>query len=205
HVSAHLQRQQERRTLLARVAEKQGEIATLTSGLEVARSQSKVQSELLGIQERLRQYGLGALKNWLEAKYLPPRSQAELSDLEGKNATAKEALSEAESNVREADAKAQQKLSEERVKASNDLAETGQQLVKLADRFERLVIRAPSDGIIQELVPKSPGEVLRGGDLVARIVPTGRELVAEVRIDPKDSGHIAPGADADVRLVTYDS
>jgi hypothetical protein len=43
----------------------------------------------------------------------------------------------------EADAKAQQKLSEEGVKAATDLAETKQQLVKLADRSDRLLVRAP--------------------------------------------------------------
>jgi HlyD family secretion protein/adhesin transport system membrane fusion protein len=85
------------------------------------------------------------------------------------------------------------------------LAETEQQLVKLADRFDRLLVRAPSDGIVQELAPKSLGEVVRAGDAIARIVPTARELVAEVRIDPKDSGHIHEGADAEIRLLTFDS
>jgi len=37
-------------------------------------------------------------------------------------------------------------------------------LIKLADRFERLLVRAPSDGIVQELTPKSIGEVVKAGD-----------------------------------------
>jgi adhesin transport system membrane fusion protein len=78
-------------------------------------------------------------------------------------------------------------------------------LVKLQDRSERLLVRAPTDGIVQELAPKSIGEVVRPGDLIARIVPTGSELVAEVHIDPKDSGHIRLDADAEIRLLTYDS
>ncbi len=36
-------------------------------------------------------------------------------------------------------------------------------------------------------------------------MPTDREFVAEVRIDPKDAGHIHLGADAAIRLTTYDS
>jgi HlyD family secretion protein/adhesin transport system membrane fusion protein len=66
-------------------------------------------------------------------------------------------------------------------------------------------VRAPSDGIVQELTPKSVGEVVKAGDPVARIVPTAHELVAEVRIDPKDSGHIHSDADAEIRLLTFDS
>jgi multidrug efflux pump subunit AcrA (membrane-fusion protein) len=52
---------------------------------------------------------------------------------------------------------------------------------------------------------KSVGEVIRSGDTVARIVPSGQELVAEVRIESKDSGHIKVGAPANIKFNTYDS
>ena len=205
NVSAVMQRHQEHVTLSARVAQKRGDIAMLTSDLQTARAQLAVQRELLSIQDSLQKSGLGARKNWLEAKSLTQRAEGEVLNLQGKLATAADALSEAESGLVEAEAKVLQKLSEERVKAANDLAETEQQLIKLADRSDRLIVRAPSDGIVQEFTPKSIGEVVRPGDLVARIVPTARELVAEVRIDPKDSGHIRVGADAEIRLATFDT
>jgi membrane fusion protein, adhesin transport system len=205
YVSAVIQRRQERATLAAKIAQKRGEIATLISGLESANAQIDVQLELVEMQDTLKNLGTGSRKSWLEAKSVLQRGEGDRLNLQGKLDTAKEALKEAESSLAEADAKAQQKLSEDRVKAASDLAETEQQLVKLADRSDRLLIRAPSDGIVQELTPKSIGEVVRPGDLVARIVPTGRELVAEVHIDPKDSGHIRVDADAEIRLLTYDS
>jgi membrane fusion protein, adhesin transport system len=205
YVSAVIQRRQEKVTLAAKVAQKRGEIATLISSLESAGAQMEVQRELVDMQDSLKSLGTGSRKSWLEAKFAFQRSEGDRVNLQGKLDTAKEALIEAESTLSEADAKAQQKLSEERVKAATDLAETEQQLVKLADRSDRLLVRAPSDGIVQELAPKSIGEVVRPGDLVARIVPTERELIAEVHIDPKDSGHIREDADAEIRLSTYDS
>ena len=205
YVSSVMQRHQETRSLSDRMAQKRDEIATLSSELETARAQVTVQRELLLMQDNLLKSGSGSRKNWLEAKFLVQRAEGEVLDLQNKLATAKDALSEAESNLREAEAKALQKLSEERAKAASDLAETEQQLVKLVDRSNRLLIRAPSDGIVQELVPKSIGEVIRPGELVARIVPTDRELVAEVRIDPRDAGHIHVGDEAAIRLATYDS
>ena len=204
-VSGLMQRHQETAILSARVAQKRGEIAMLTSDQQSARAQAAVQLELVSMQESLLNSGLGARKNWLEAKSLYQRAEGEVLNLQGKLATARDALLEVESSLAEAEAKAQQKLSEERVKAVADLAETEQQLVRLTDRFERLLVRTPSDGIVQELTPKSIGEVVRPGDLVARIVPTDTELVAEVRIDPKDSGHVHLDADVDIRLATYDS
>jgi adhesin transport system membrane fusion protein len=205
YVSSVIQRRQERATLEAKAAQKRSEIPTLNANLESVRAQVEVQQELVSLQDSLQRAGLGARKSWLEAKYVLQRAEGDISNLEGKLVTAREAVVEAETSLAEADAKAIQKLSEERVKAASDLAETEQQLVKLADRFERLLIRAPSNGIVQELTPKSIGEVVRAGDPVARIVPTARELVAEVRIDPKDSGHIHAGADAEIRLLTFDS
>lgn len=205
YVSAVIQRRQERATLAAKAAQKQGEIVTLTSGVESAKAQVDVQLELVDMQENLKNLGTGSRKSWLEAKSTLQRSEGDWLNLQGKLDTAKEALREAESSLAEADAKAQQKLSEDRVKAGSDLAETEQQLVKLQDRSDRLLVRAPTDGIVQELAPKSIGEVVRPGDLIARIVPTGSELVAEVHIDPKDSGHIRLDADAEIRLLTYDS
>lgn len=205
YVSSVIQRRQERTTLEAKLAQKRGEIVTLNAGLASARAQVDVQQELVSLQDSLQRAGLGARKSWLEAKYVLERAEGEIPNFEAKLASARDAVAEAESSLAEADAKAMQKLSEERVKAAADLAETEQQLVKLADRFERLLVRAPSDGVVQELAPKSLGEVVRAGDTVARIVPTERELVAEVRIDPKDSGHVHADADAEIRLLTFDS
>jgi adhesin transport system membrane fusion protein len=204
YVSSVIQRRQERATLEAKLAQKRSDISTLNSGLESARLQVEVQQELVALQDGLQRAGLGARKSWLEAKYVLQRAEGEIPNFEGKLASARDAVIEAESSVAEANAKAAQKLSEERVKAASDLAETEQQLVKLADRFERLLVRAPSDGVVQELAPKSIGEVVKAGDPVARIVPA-RELVAEVRVDPKDSGHIHADADAEIRLLTFDS
>jgi len=205
HASASTERKEEHATLSGRVAQKRGEITMLTSDLKTARGQVEVQNELLGIQDGLQKFGTGARKNWLEAKYQAQRAEGEVLSVQGKLAAATGALAEVESALAEAEAKALQKLGEERVKAASDLAETEQQLIKLADRSNRLLVRAPSDGIVQEVIPKSVGEVVRAGDVVARIVPTDRELVAEVRVDPKDSGHIRVGADADIRLATYES
>jgi HlyD family secretion protein/adhesin transport system membrane fusion protein len=59
--------------------------------------------------------------------------------------------------------------------------------------------------LVQEIVPKGIGEVVKPGELVVRIVPNGYELVAEVRIDTKDSGHVHLGARADIKFATFDS
>jgi len=91
---------------------------------------------------------------------------------------------EAESTLAEADDKAGQKLSENvsrQLRFGGDRTAIGQACGSLRAPFNPRSLRR----IVQELTPKSIGEVIRAGDPIARIVPTNRELVAEVRIDPR--------------------
>lgn len=199
------QQKQDHITLVARLAQRREEVATSTAGLEAAKAQVPVARDLLEIQGKLINQQYTPLKTYLEAKSALLRVEGELAMAETKLRTAVEARAEAESALAAADTSALQKIAEERAKASNDLAETEQQIAKLSDRLERLVVRAPSAGLVQEMIPKATGEVIKPGELVARIVPSGYELVAEVRIDTKDSGYVSVGSPAEIKFATYDS
>ena len=77
-------------------------------------------------------------------------------------------------------------------------------LTKQQDRVESLDLLAPTDGIVQELAFNTVGAVVRSGEIVAQIVPDDRDIVAEVRVQPKDIGHIRVGADAKISVSTFD-
>jgi membrane fusion protein, adhesin transport system len=199
------QRRQERMTLAARLAQRRGDVATNSAALETAKAQVLVARDLFEIQVKLISLGFTPTKIYLEAKSALLRAEGESVLAETKLKTALEAQAEAESALAAADTAALQKFAEERAKASNDLAETEWQVAKFSDRFERLVVRAPSAGLVQEIIPKAPGEVVKPGEMVARIVPSDYELVAEVRVDTKDSGYVHVGTRADVKFATYDT
>jgi membrane fusion protein, adhesin transport system len=205
HTSTVLQRQKENATLSAKLAQRRSDLAVTQSDLETAKLQLDVQREQFAIQSRLVSQGYTARKTYLESKLMLQKAQGDVGNLEGKLRSAMDAVTEAESARAEAEANAERKTAEEKAKAASDLSETEQQLVKLSDRVSRLRVRAPADGHVLELLPKSVGEVVKPGDTVVRIVPSGRELVAEVRIESKDIGHIRAGAFANIKFTTYDS
>jgi HlyD family secretion protein/adhesin transport system membrane fusion protein len=205
YISSMDQRRQEHETLVARLAQRREEVATGTAALEAAKAQVPVARDLFEIQSKLIAQGFTPTKTYLESKSALLRAEAESAMAESKLRTALSAREEAESALAAANTTALQKIAEERAKASNDLAETEQQISKLSDRYERVLVRAPSTGLVQEIVPKAPGEVVKAGELIARIVPSGYELVAEVRIDTKDSGFVDVGSQADIKFATYDS
>ena len=82
YVSAIIQRRQEQATLAAKVAQKRGEIATLTYGLESASAQVDVQRELVEMQDSLKSLGTGSRKSWLEAKAALQRSEGDRLNLQ---------------------------------------------------------------------------------------------------------------------------
>jgi adhesin transport system membrane fusion protein len=199
------QRRQERQTLVARVTQRRAEVATSTAALDAAKAQAPLVRNLYEIQDGLMSKGYTPTKTYLEAKSAMLRAEAEAAMAETKLRAAVGARAEAESALAAADTTALEKIAEERAKASNDLAETEQQITKLSDRLERILIRSPSTGLVQEIVPKGPGEVVKAGETIARVVPSGDELVAEIRVDTKDSGYVKVGSPVNVKFATFDS
>ena len=198
------QRKRERETLMAKLRQRQSELQAFRDEELVTSAQVSVQKDQFTIQEKLVEKGYSSRKTFLDALAAYQRSQSELVIVRGKVRTTEEAVSEVQHQMAEVEANAQRKAADERNKAAGELAETESQLLRLSDRVDRLVVRAPSAGMVQDLAARSVGEVVRPSDIVARVVPEGLELVAEVRIDPKDIGHIKPGAPVDVKFTTFD-
>lgn len=66
-----------------------------------------------------------------------------------------------------------------------------------------LWVQAPADGIVAELVVRSPGGMLAPGDVILRIFPAGSPLVVEALVPNKDVGWLRPGAPARIRLDAF--
>jgi HlyD family secretion protein/adhesin transport system membrane fusion protein len=115
------------------------------------------------------------------------------------------AENEANSRLKAYRSEFRKRLSEERAKATAELTEITALWPKQEDRVARLMVRAPTRGVIQELVAKSVGQVMRPGELIASIVPMNGDMVAEVRIQPREIGHVHEGARAEIQVTTFDA
>jgi len=198
------QRTQERNTIKSKIEQRIAEIFALEGQEKSLEKQIAIQTEQLSIREGLLKQGYVSRAVYLEIKRTLEKIKAEEISTKGRLAGAKEALVEARSLLAEYNAGGRQKLIDEVAKVSAELAQLKLTIVKYKDRVTRLLIKAPVKGVVQELVPKAIGEVMKPGDVIARIVPMERELVAEVRIPPKDIGFISVGNKADVKITTFD-
>lgn len=197
-------RGKERETLQTRIRQRQQEHATLEREESGIQEQFNIAKEQHSIQEKLIGQGYSSKKMFLESKSSLQRFESELIAFKGKLASAGESLRESENLYAELMASVARKIADERSKASAELAEITGQVDKQSDRVDRLVVRATSTGIIQELLPKVTGEILRPSEIVAKILPMGQDMIAEVRLDPKDIGHVKIGDKAEIKFSTFD-
>ncbi len=143
-------------------------------------------------------------KDYLDAKVALERVSQSIQSAQSRQEVAELQLQEAGRIIESKNAQDQKLFGEEQAALLSELTQAREVLNKQQDRVDRLFVKSPIDGIVQELAQKAVGKVVRSGELVARVVPIARQIVAEVRVDPYDIGHIKMGDAAEVNISTYD-
>ena len=203
--SSRAQYDNERQALGLQVEQRNAETEGLKSQVASLERQLGLQKEQLTIRQSLVDEGYVSKSQFIEIQRETEKINEQLLLTKGQLSSAQEGLKEARIKLAEYDSKFSSQLTDERAKASAELGEVAAVLPKQADRVDRLTVRAPVRGIIQELVPKSVGQVLRPGEMIASVVPLDEKIVAEVQIPPQEIAHIRPGQSADLQISTFDS
>lgn len=111
-------------------------------------------------------------------------------------ATAREAASEATAQFTQ---QALADLTEAEVKASS-LADA---LQKAQSRLEAATLRAPVDGMVQELALHTIGGVVSAGEPILRISPSGGSVEVDAQLENRDVGFVQAGMSVDVKIDTF--
>lgn len=98
-----------------------------------------------------------------------------------------------------------QDLQTEYAKVEEDLVSAEQTLTQRTASLKDTDIAAPTDGIVKNIRLTTIGGVLRPGDEVLQIVPTGEQLIIEAKVSPADIAYVRVGQNASVKFDAYDS
>ena len=199
---------EQHRAVMATFAEREA-----SAEVEVEKAKAELQAETdlldlsrqqLAIQEELIDEGFTSKQSYLDAQAGVASANAKAIAARSRLDQAERAFAAARADREGAKAEYQTRNAEERATVVAELTELQQPIASLKDRSERLVVRAPVAGVVNDLLVYGRGDVVRPGGVVAEITPTGTTLMAEVRVDPKDIGHIAIGMKTDVIVTTFD-
>lgn len=85
-----------------------------------------------------------------------------------------------------------------------EINELSSRIPALRSRVERTSVRAPLDGVINQLNYVTADAYVRTGEILLEMVPTGSDLIVETKINPKDIGEIVLGQEVKISLSAYD-
>ncbi|RZL86426.1 MAG: HlyD family efflux transporter periplasmic adaptor subunit [Variovorax sp.] len=109
-------------------------------------------------------------------------------------------LKEAAAGLVSARQQRNQAIAEFRARSSSELVDAArrrdaveQELVKARQRGELQVLRAPADGIVQQLAVTTGGGVVTPAQQLMVVVPENSPLEVEAQVQNKDVGHLRPG------------
>ena len=92
----------------------------------------------------------------------------------------------------------------ELAKTEEELASVQQMLNDRRGNLEHTALRAPVDGVVNLITLTTVGAVLRAGDEIMQLLPTGDDLIIEARLRAADIGFVRPGMPATIKLDAFD-
>ncbi len=75
-----------------------------------------------------------------------------------------------------------------------------EQLTSRADILQRMVIRAPVDGVIVKIEKNTIGSIISPGETVLELLPTSSDLIISARVSPIDIDIVRIGQEASIRF-----
>lgn len=186
------------------VKQRELEVEELTARSRAVESNYKLASERLKMSKSLLAEGLTAKMEHLEL-------EAEVENLDGEMKSLRPSLPKVQAAVEEARQRLQETESRFRREAQDQLGKIEENIARvtelLSDATEqgiRAEIKSSINGVVKNMRYNAVGNVVKPGEPIMEIVPTGDNLVVEAKLNPIDRGYVTEGQAATVKISTYD-
>lgn len=105
--------------------------------------------------------------------------------------------------ILQARSEAQREVLAELAKAEADIRLAREELTKANRRSGLQVVRAPADGVVQQLAVYSEGAVLKPADPILVVVPNDAQLIVDAQVLNRDAGFVTAGQPVTVKLEAF--
>ena len=209
---------EERRLQQVRRATARSRESALAAAIEQRRrDRSEAEETIASLQQsaRLAQQEVDMLAPLAEQGIVPQTdlltARRELVDVRGRLSAARQASARASASIAEAQADLQaarldfrQQALDERSEVATRMAVNNESIRGAEARLDRNELRAPADGIVNDVQITTVGGFVAAGEMIMQVVPIGDRLLVEARVSPRDIGFVAAGDRANVKVTAYD-
>jgi len=196
-------RQSQKDLLNSQIAQLTEEISGLDAQVDSkAKQLDLIQGELTGVQD-LYDKRLVPLTRLTSLQRDAARIDGERGQLTSSIAETKAKIDTAKLQIVRIDQDFRAEVVKDLNEAQGKEAELVERSIAARDQLDRIEIRAPTSGTVNQLSIHTVGGVIKGGETIMEIVPDADDLQIEARVDPKDIDHVKTGQHAVVRLTAF--
>jgi HlyD family secretion protein len=186
--------------LRERMAQLEDEVGGLTEQMQAKDSQLELISrELEGVRQ-LWSKNLVQLSRLSALERDAAQLKGERGQLVASKASSKGKVAETELQILQVDQDMRSEVGKDLSEVRAKIAELSQRRIAAEDELRRIDIRAPQSGYVHQLDVHTVGGVIKPGDTIMEIVPSGDKLAVEVRIQPADINQLRVGQSAALRF-----
>ncbi|MCW8916349.1 MAG: HlyD family type I secretion periplasmic adaptor subunit [Magnetovibrio sp.] len=186
------------------VKQRKLEVQELEARLRASRNNLASARERFKISEDLLKDGLTSRVDHLQLESEVETLNGELQSIQAGIPRARAAVSESERRLLEDETRFRREAQDELNKTEQSIGRISELLKKAEEQGVRAEIKSPIEGVIINLAFTNIGNVIKPGEPIMEIVPTGENMVIESRLNPTDRGYVAEGQKALVKITTYD-
>lgn len=210
--------EREREMVIARAENREGQRISLVRKVETRRNQvvradqdtSRLKSSLTllnqqvaAIQE-LAERGLYPKLKWIEMQRQANDMAGELEKARSSYGAANSELAQARNELERLDKAWREELVSDLASAKTKSEQLGSELAGRETVVKETVLRAPTDGIIQDLQITGIGQAVAANEALMKLVPTDGGLVIKAQIANDDIGRVSADMLAAIKVHAYD-
>ncbi|SFE89487.1 HlyD family secretion protein [Methylobacterium sp. yr596] len=186
--------------LTERIAQSQEQVKGLSEQIEAkAREVELIEGEIRGVRE-LWEKKLIPIQRVTALERDLVRIRGERGALVSEVAQTRGRISETRLQLIQLDQDMRTKVGQDLSEIWNRVAELVERKVSAQDQLSRVEIRAPQDGVVDQLAVHTVGGVVAAGETLMRVVPAQDRLAVEARLPPQDRDQTHPGQRAILRF-----
>jgi len=190
-------------SIKAQMAEKEATKQRLALSIEARRKVLGLSKERVGMREEIKTRGAGSRALIIEAELQYENFRTTDASERGQLMETDAAIDALDKRLKQAEGQFVAEQTQKAAEADRRRDRLEQEIVKARSKRDRTQLRAPADGLVQQVEVSTLGQVVASGQSLMSVVPIDAPLEVEAMVANKDIGFVRPGQRAIVKVEAF--
>lgn len=192
-----------RAQMIERVHQSEQEIASLSVQIAASKRESEIMEPERAGMKTLWDKKLVSLNRYNELERASVELESSAAANQARIAQTRARIAELRQGIIQIDEDTRSRAGSELADLATRIGDARTRAASASDTQKRMVLRSPSEGIVDALPYRTPGSALPAGQPLVRIVPDKDRAVVEVSVSPADVDQVAVGQKASLKFSAF--